>query len=116
MWFPIDSEKGIIDPSTGLWVVTFGGYNTDRLVQWISLQGPPSSTCNVYVNTIFVDITARGDYNRADYYQGIPLSRGSQFFLKWDTGSGNAPIASLGMTDGKAPSELLNTGSIFTAG
>lgn len=116
MWFPIDTQTGVVDPSTGLFVVTFGGYNTDRVIQWISLQGPSGSTCTVFVDTVFVDITARGDYNRADYYQGIPLARGRQLLLKWNVGTGITPIASIGAEDGMAPVSSAGYGSIFTAG
>lgn len=116
MWFPIDTETAALDSTSGLWVVTFGSYTQDRVVQWISLQGPVSSICTVYVDTVFVDITARGDFNRADYYQGIPLARGRQMFLKWNVGTGTAPVASIGAEDGGVPSEYPNIGSIFTAG
>lgn len=116
MWFGVDTQTAALDIQTGLWVCTFGPYVQDRVIQWISLQGPQSSTCNVYIDTVFMDITARGDFNRADYYQGIPLARGRQMFLKWNVGTGTAPVASLGCTDGKAVSALTDTGTIFTAG
>ena len=99
MWYPIDTETGAKN-AQGVYEIDFGGYNTARVVQWISLIGPASSTCNVYVDTVFIDTTARGDFNRADYYAGIPLAQGRQLRLVWNVGTGTVPVASLGMSDG----------------
>jgi hypothetical protein len=116
MWFPIDS--GVATLQNGVWEIDFGNYRTDRVIQWISLVGPVSSTVNVYINTIFVDTTARGDFNRADYYKGIPLARGQQLRLVWNIGTGSAPQASIGATDGieSVGAQQSASGLIFTAG
>lgn len=116
MWYPIDTETGAIN-SDGVWEVDFGGYNTARVVEWISLVGPVSSTCNVYLDTVFVDTTARGDFNRADYYSGIPLAQGRQLRLVWNVATGAAPVASLGMSDGTVTvSTAANIGQISVQG
>ncbi len=110
MWFPIDTETGVIN-AQGFWECDFGGYNTARVVEWISLVGPVSSTVNVYLDTIFVDTTARGDFNRADYYNGIPMAQGRLLRLVWNTGAGAAPVASVGLTDGTVTvNPVLNIG------
>lgn len=97
-WLPIDTESGSV--SNGLYQVTFGPYNTPRILMWISLIGPASSTVNVYLDTTFVDTTARGDFNRADYYSGIPIAQGRVLYLYWNVGTGTLPMASIGMTTG----------------
>jgi|SRR6185312_642671 len=116
MWFPIDTETGTHN-AQGVWEIDFGGYNTARVVEWISLVGPVSSTVNVYLDTIFIDTTARGDFNRADYYAGIPLAQGRQLRLVWNTGAGAAPTASVGLTDGTVTvNQAANIGQITIPG
>lgn len=115
MWYPIDTETGTIQ--NGVWEIDFGGYNTARVLQWISLVGPVGSTCNVYLDTIFIDTTARGDFNRADYPEGIPLAQGRQLRIVWNTGAGAAPVASIGMTDGTVTvNTAANIGQITAQG
>ena len=99
MWYPIDTETAQLN-SAGLWEVDFGPYQAPRVLEWISLVGPASSTVNLYVDSIFLDTTARGDFNRADYPNGIPIAGGRQIRLVWSIGTGLTPVASIGMTDG----------------
>jgi hypothetical protein len=99
MWLPIDTQKGQLE--NGVWVVTFGGYNTARIIQSVSLTGPSSSSVVMYLDTVFMDVTARGDFNRADYYAGIPMAAGRQLNLIWSVGTGTAPVASIACTDGQ---------------
>lgn len=98
MWFPIDTVTGVL--VNGIWQVTSGPFNDNRQLEWISLIGPANSTCNVYLDTTFLDTTARGDFNRADYPNGNPVARGRQVILTWNTGNGTAPVVSLGYSDG----------------
>lgn len=102
-WFPTDTKPALPTDATivnGVYELDFGPYNTDRLVQSIALLGPAGSSVNVYVNTIFKDTTARGDFNRADYYKGMLLSRGSVLRLVWNVGTGGPVQASVDATDG----------------
>lgn len=101
MWLPIDTENGTVQ--NGVYTVTFGGYTENRFLYWISLTGPASSVCNVFIDTTFIDTTARGDFNRADYYEGIPLARGRQVILRWNTATGVVPQVSIGTTDENGP-------------
>lgn len=103
MWFPVDTETGQIN-ANGDWEIDFPTYNTNRQLQWIALSGPPGSSVSVFLNTIFIDTTPRGDLNRADYYSGIPIAHGQQLRLVWNVGTGSAPTASIGMTDGNMSS------------
>lgn len=116
MWFPTESAKAKI--LNGVWEIDFPQFRTDRVLQWISLQGPNTTTVKVYVDTIFMDITPRGDANRADYYVGIPIARGQVLRLLWNVGTGTAPTASIGTTDGKTGVSGIDPGSgtIFTSG
>lgn len=111
MWFPIDTEKGQI--VAGVWEIDFPISNNERLLQWISLQGPPSSTVLVFLDTIFLDITSRGDANRADYYNGIPIAAGRSLRLVWNVGTDSAPVASIGCTDGKDTNIGVGTTGLF---
>lgn len=120
MWFPTDTEVAAV--VNGFYEIDFDEYRTDRVIQWISLTGPTGSTVSVFINTIFVDTTARGDFNRADYYSGMPLARGQQLRLIWSVGTGlPIPAASLGCSDGRQQVSVDQSGnadnpSIFTAG
>lgn len=98
MWFPIETVQGSIQ--NGVYTATNGPFDTNRVLEWITIIGPASSTCSVYLDTTFLDTTARGDFNRADYYNGIPVARGRQIILVWNTGTGTQPTVSLAYSDG----------------
>lgn len=98
MWFPIDTVQATV--VNGVWVATSGPFIENRVLEWISLVGPANSTCSVYLDTTFIDTTARGDFNRADYPAGNPVSRGRQVILTWNVGTGTQPVVSLGYSDG----------------
>jgi|SRR6185503_17132852 len=100
MWFPIETAKGVV--TNGVWEVDFGPFNENRVLEWITLQGPSSSVCTVFLDTILLDTTARGDFNRADYFVGIPIAHGRLLRLVWNVSTGIQPIVSVGMTDGNA--------------
>jgi hypothetical protein len=110
MWYPIDTETAqLLD---GVWRVDFPVNNNARVLQWISLVGPGGSV-KVYLGTVFMDTTEKGNFNRADYYKGIPIAAGQMLSVIWDNGLGVVPpTVSIGCTDGD--SEL--TGSLFTVG
>lgn len=110
MWFPPDTQKATL--INGVWEIDFGPYNTNRVVEAISLQGPIGSSVTVYIDTIFYDITPRGDANRADYPNPIPLAKGRQLRLVWNAGTGSA-LATLQMSDGKRQVAGLDNESIF---
>lgn len=116
MWFPIDTAAGVLQ--NGVWEVDFGPYRTDRELKWIALIGPSISSVRVFLDTIFIDATPRGDINRADYPQGTPIPRGRMLRLVWSVGTGNAPTVSIGCTDGggEALGQLTGNPSIFTNG
>jgi hypothetical protein len=99
MWYPIDTAKGQL--INGVWEIDFGGYVQDRVIEFIVIQGPPSSVCSIYLDTIFMDTTSRGDFNRAEYINGIPMSSGRQLRLVWNVATGSV-LASVGMSDGNA--------------
>lgn len=117
MWFPIDTQSATVQNT--VYEIDFGPYNTDRLLNWITLKGPAGSNVQVYIDTVFMDITFHGDFNRADYYKGIPIARGRQLRLVWSVGTGNpVPQASIGCDNGGTEG-MTATGqntSIFTAG
>lgn len=106
MWFPIATIQAQLQ--NGIWVATDGPYTENRQLQFISLIGPASSTCNVYLDTTFMDTTARGDFNRADYFSGIPVARGRQVILQWNVGTGTRPTVSLGYSDGTLTQGFVN--------
>jgi hypothetical protein len=117
MWFPLDTQTAQLN-AAGTWEIDFPPANKGRELQWITLQGPVLSSCSVYLETIFIDTTARGDFNRADYYKGIPIASGQQLRLVWSVGSGTAPRATIGCTDGdtELAAALTGNGQLFTAG
>lgn len=99
MWFPIDTEKAVV--INGVYEIDFPMSNSDRVLQWIALLGPPGSTVQVFLNTVFIDTTPRGDFNRADYFKGMPIARGQTLRIVWNVGTGSpVPSASIGCTDG----------------
>lgn len=99
MWFPIDTETASLQ--NGVWEIDFPSSNSDRVLQWIALLGPAGSSVKVFLNTVFIDTTPRGDFNRADYYKGMPIARGQTLRLVWNIGTGSpTPSASIGCTDG----------------
>lgn len=100
MWYPIDTATKAFVNSQGLYEIDFGPYNTDRQLEWITLDGPIGSSVSVYTDTIRIDKTSRGDANHADYPSGIPIASGRQLRLVWSVGIGAVPTASIGMTDG----------------
>lgn len=101
MWLPIQTQTAIV--MSGLFEIDFAQSNVDRVIQWIALVGPAGSTVSVFVDTVFMDVSPHGDFNRADYYAGIPLARGRTFRLVWSVGTGTpVPTASIGCTDGDA--------------
>ena len=110
MWFPTVTKGAAV--VNGVWRIDFDPTNNARVLQWISLIGPGGAV-SVYLGTIFMDTTPNGDFNRADYYKGIPIAAGQTLSLVWDNNSASVtPSASIGCTDGDA--EL--TGSVFTVG
>lgn len=99
MWLPIETQTAIV--INGAYEIDFALKNVDRVLQFIALTGPAGSTISVFVDTVFMDTTPHGDFNRADYYQGIPIARGRQLRLVWSVGIGAPiPVASIGCTDG----------------
>jgi len=115
MWFPIDTAVGKVNQD-GNYEIQFSSSNRDRVLQWISLTGPSGSTVLVYLDTIFMDTTVRGDFNRADYMAGIPIAKGRILRLVWNVGTGGAPNASIGCTDGGTTTQEQLTGNsnLFT--
>jgi len=110
MWFPIDTETAQL--VAGVWEIDFPPVNQARELQWITLTGPSGSTVKVFLNTIFLDTTPRGDFNRADYYKGIPIAAGQQLRIVWSVGTGTPiPVASIGCTDGDVGIQAALTGS-----
>jgi len=110
MWFPTDTVTGV--KVGGVWRVDFPVNNNARVLASIALTGPGGSV-NVYTGTIFRDTTPNGDFNRADYYKGIPIPAGTVLSLVWDNGLGAIPpVVSIDCTDDNASL----TGSVFTTG
>lgn len=114
MWFPIETQDG--KQIGGVWEIDFASSNRDRVLVWISLRGPTLSTVDVYLDTTFLDTTVRGDFNRADYFSGIPIAKGRILRLIWNVGTGSAPKASIGCNDGgtEAASQLTGNSNLFT--
>lgn len=114
MWFPIQTATAKV--INGFWEIDFPQSNRDQVLRWITVQGPSLSTVNVYLDTIFIDTTPRGDLNRADYFSGIPIARGRQLRLVWNISTGTAPIASIGTDDGGTAGQAALTGNadLFT--
>lgn len=93
-YLPDATIKGTLN-SDSVWEIDFPPYRVSVEVTRISLMGPANSSVTVYKGTTFIDVTARGDLNSADYLNPIPLAYGQQIRLVWSTGTGNAPIATL---------------------
>lgn len=113
MWFPVQTADATLIAT--VWEIDFPTSNHAQQLQWIALQGPANSNVMVYLNTIFIDTTPRGDFNRADYPVGMPIAAGQQLRLVWNVGTGNAPKASIGCTDGgvQAQQSLGGNGSLI---
>jgi hypothetical protein len=101
MWFPTQTKQAQV--IAGFYEIDFDALKVDSVIQSIALTGPAGSTVSVYIENTFVDTTPRGDFNRADYYAGIPVPRGLRVRLVWSVGSGApVPSASITATDGGA--------------
>lgn len=113
MWFPPDTQTGQL--INGVWEIDFPLSNNDREVVAITIKGPTNSSCDIYMDTTFIDTTARGDFNRAEYLTGLPMARGRILRLIWSTGAGTAPVATLFCRSGvsKLDQDLYGTQSIF---
>lgn len=98
MWYPLDTETAKL--INAVWEIDFPADNRGRQLEWITLQGPANSSCSVYLDTIFIDTTPRGDLNHAEYYKGIPIAGGRILRLVWNVGTGAPPVATIGCTDG----------------
>lgn len=109
MWFPIETATAIV--VNGVYEIDFPTHNVDRLLHWITLNGPAFSAVSVYLDTVYLDNTDKGDTNRADYIQGIPIAKGRVLRLIWDTGTGSpTPSASIGCSDGGQETQQALTG------
>lgn len=115
MWFPIDTQTATV--INGVYEIDFPLSNRDRELKWITLLGPPLSTVKVFLDTIFLDTTIRGDFNHADYFSGIPIAKGRVLRLVWNVGTGTpVPTASIGCTDGgtEVAGQLTGNTNLFT--
>lgn len=85
--------------SSGGWVIRFDpaaiGIRIDSEVYHIAVKGPTGSTFEVWVDTTFYDIVARGDKNSWDPSQPMHIQSGSTIFFYYDTSAGTAPKATL---------------------
>lgn len=89
---PVLAEATVIN---GVYEIDFPTENQQRFIRRIAIQGPYPSTCTVYIDNTFMDVTPRGDQNSAEYFVGVFLAAGSQLRLVWNVGTGKIPIATL---------------------
>ena len=77
----------------GLYVIQTFPKPYNRSLYAISLQGPPGSTLQIFLNNAFFDNTARGDLNTANYLGGRIIPKNGVLKLQWNVGAGT-PIPS----------------------
>lgn len=103
MWVGRRRAVGRLDPSNrfvpGAWTATYT--EADFRIQQrfelrhMSVSGPAGSALQVWVDTIFIDTTPRGDLNSWDPAQPLPMIPGQQLFFYWNTPAGTAPIVNV---------------------
>jgi hypothetical protein len=100
------SKKGVLLPanpfSAGGWAVQFTP--DDIAIQenlfeifHIAVQGPaaPSSSLQLWLDTIFYSTTVRGDVNDYDPNQPIPVRSGQSVNFYWNTTTNPAPVVTI---------------------
>lgn len=93
-------EPDIENPVTGGgWTIRFDpasiGIRVDAEVYHSAVKGPAGSTFEIWIDTTFYDVVARGDKNSWDPAQPMFVQPGSTIYFYYDTAAGTAPKASI---------------------
>lgn len=91
---------GFADPDNrlgaGQWTVRFdpGVFDIpiDFEIYHIALMGPPASTFQVFIDSVFYDNVAHGDVNSWDPNQPMFVHSGSTVFFYFSTAASPAPL------------------------
>jgi hypothetical protein len=82
-----------------MWTVTFSPdvlrIPIDYEIYHISLKGPAPSACQVFIDTVFYSIAARGDNNDWDPSQPAFVRKGQTVYFYYSSAANPAPVVSL---------------------